>query len=79
MTDAQFRELLENCEAFQVLEKFKKAIHTRAEAVKRLKDYYQQAERYGIEYLKQNFNLMSTDVKLIESALEYKAKKLIQC
>lgn len=69
MTEAQFRSLLENCDAFKDLENFQKGIYSRPPVVRRLKDYYQQAERYGIDYLKQNPNLMSTDVKLIESIL----------
>lgn len=70
MTDEQFRILIENSEIFSKYEKFKKGLVLKRTNIHSLKDYYQQAEKYGIAYLKQNPNLKSNDVLLIESCLK---------
>ena len=69
MTDAQFRALIENSEVFKAFGQFKKDIFLKAKVLHRLKDYHHQAEKYGIAYLKQNPNLTTSDVALIESIL----------
>lgn len=69
MTDAQFRALVEASEVFKNFGKFKQDIFLRPKVLARLKDYHHQAEKYGIEYLKQNPNLTISDVTLIDSIL----------
>jgi len=69
MTEEQFKELILQTEVFNKYETFKKNITLKRQNIKRLKDLFNQAERYGIDYLKQNGNLMSSDVKLIENIL----------
>lgn len=69
MTEEQFKALILQTEVFQQYENFKKSITLKRTNVQRLKILYMQAEKYGIEYLKQNPNLMQSDVKLIENLL----------
>jgi peptide methionine sulfoxide reductase MsrA len=69
MTEEQFKALMLQTEVFQQYENFKKNITLKRTNVQRLKSLYMQAEKYGIEYLKQNPNLMQSDVKLIENIL----------
>lgn len=69
MTDSQFRALMEASEVFKSFPIFKQNIFLSLKCQKRLKDYYQQAEKHGIAYLKQNPNLTQSDVNLIESIL----------
>lgn len=69
MTEEQFKALILQTEVFQQYENFKKNITLKRTNVQRLKSLHMQAEKYGIEYLKQNPNLMQSDVKLIENIL----------
>ena len=69
MTDQQFRALIECSEIFKAFPKFKQNLTLKLTAVQKLKDYYEQALRHGIDYLKQNPNLTISDVNLIESIL----------
>lgn len=69
MTEEQFKELILQSEVFAKYETFKKSITLKRQNITRLKDLFNQGERYGIDYLKQNANLMSSDVKLIENIL----------
>ena len=69
MTEEQFKALILQTEVFQQYENFKKNITLKRTNVQRLKSLYMQAKKYGIEYLKQNPNLMQSDVKLIENIL----------
>lgn len=69
MTEEQFKALILQTEVFQQYENFKKNITLKRTNVQRLKSLYMQAEKYGIEYLKQNPKLMQSDVKLIENIL----------
>ena len=69
MNDHQFKILIENSEVYKSFEKFKQGLILSHKSIQRLKDYHHQAEKYGIDYLKQNPNLTASDVKLIESIL----------
>jgi len=72
MTDSQFLQAILESKVFQSWEKFKQLITQKSLNVHRLKPYYDQAERYGIEYLKQNQNILQSEVKLIEDILNTK-------
>lgn len=72
MTDSQFLQHILNSEVYQSWEKFKQIIHSKLSNVHRIKPYYEQAERYGIEYIKQNPNILQSEVKLIEDILNKK-------
>jgi len=69
MTDAQFKILMESSEVFKAFPKFKQNIFLSNKSIQRLQDYYEQAKRYGIEYLKQNPHLTISEINLIESIL----------
>lgn len=69
MNDAQFRALVEASEVFQAFEKFKQMLTVKLSNLNKLRIYYAQAERYGIEYLEQNPNLTVSEVSLIGSML----------
>ena len=60
---------IKNCDTFKKFEKFKQGIILKRANIIKLYDKYQQAYRYGIEYLKQNPNILQSDVKLINDVL----------
>lgn len=69
MNDQQFRALVEASEVFKSFEKFKQLITIKNSNLNKLRVYHAQAERYGVEYLKQNPHLTVSEVNLIESML----------
>lgn len=70
MNERQFRIAIENSETFKSFETFKQRLVLKKLNLSHLHDLYGQAERLGIEYLKQNRNLSSNDVKLIEELVK---------
>lgn len=69
MTIPQLKEAIQNSEYFQKYPVYKKNITLQKNNIERLHDLYGQADRLGIEYLKQNPNITVSDVCLIESVL----------
>ena len=72
MTDNNFRQLIEESPVFISYEGFRQNIIRNSKNIQRLKIYFQQAEKYGIEYLRQNQNLTISDVNLIDCILNNK-------
>lgn len=70
MNERQFRIAVENSDTFKQFETFKQRLILRRANLAHLLDIYGQGERLGIDYLKQNKNLSSNDVKLIEELLK---------
>ena len=69
MNDQQLKQAIEASEVYKNFEKFKQNITSKLSNIQRLRPYYEQAKKYGIDYLKQNPNITQGDVKLIESIL----------
>ncbi len=69
--EQQFREALKQTQTFKSFEKFKQGITLKRSNVIKLYEKYQQAHRYGIDYLKQNQNILATDVKLIDEVINF--------
>ena len=55
--------------AVKETETFKKGIVIKNKNIARLHDYYQQACRNGIDYLRQNPNIFGNEVNIIEEIL----------
>jgi len=72
MTDYLLKKAIENSETFNNFPKFKKGIVLSRKNIDHLLDLYGQAERLGIDYLKQNRNIVSSDFKLIEELIANK-------
>jgi len=70
MSEHQLREAIENTQEYKNYEKFKQGIVLRRANLIHLNDLLGQAQRLGIDYLKQNPNIMHSDVKLIEELLK---------
>jgi len=70
MSEHQLREAIENTQEYRNYEKFKQGIVLRRANLIHLNDLFGQAQRLGIDYLKQNPNIMHSDVKLIEEILK---------
>lgn len=70
MSEHQLREAIENTQEYKNYEKFKQGIVLRRANLIHLNDLLGQAQRLGIDYLKQNPNIMHSDVKLIEEILK---------
>ena len=60
---------IKNCDTFKKFERFKQGIILKRANVIVVYDKYQQAFRHGIDYLKQNPNILASDVKLINDVL----------
>lgn len=64
-----FVNAIKNTKTFNQFEKFKQGIVIRNANIVKLHDYYGQACRLGIDYLKQNQNIFANDVKMIEEII----------
>jgi len=69
MTEQQFKEKIKTTGTFISFPKFKQDITLKRKNVAHLSDLLGQAERLGIEYLKQNQNISQSDVKLVNDLL----------
>lgn len=72
MDDYQLKKAIENTQEFKGYEKFKQGLVLKRQNLVHLSDLYGQAERLGIDYLKQNPNIFHTDFKLIEELIANK-------
>jgi hypothetical protein len=64
-----FASAMKETKTFGSFPKFKKGIVVAHKNIERLYDYYLQACRYGIDYLKQNPNIFANDVIMINEIL----------
>ena len=69
MNEIAFRKAIEQTDTFKSFPIFKQGLTVKYKNIVRLFDYYQQAKRYGIDYLKQNQQIFATDVAMIEEIL----------
>lgn len=69
LSETKFAEAMRQTKTYKGFENFKQSIVIRKPNIHRLFDYYQQACRYGIEYLKQNPNITISDVALINDVI----------
>ena len=69
LTEIDFATAIKLTNTYNGFEKFKKGLTSRMQNIHRLYSYYQQACRYGIEYLQQNPNIFSNDVKMINDVI----------
>lgn len=69
LTILDFQTAVKETETFKGFETFKKGIVIKNKNIARLHDYYQQACRNGIDYLRQNPNIFGNEVNIIEEIL----------
>jgi uncharacterized protein YktA (UPF0223 family) len=69
MTEQTIKQAIQATELFKQYPRFKKSITLSQNNLKRLWNLYGQADRLGIEYLKQNPALTSSDVNLVNELL----------
>lgn len=72
MNEYQLKKAIENTQEFKSYPKFKQGLVLKRQNLVYLSDLYGQAERLGIDYLKQNHNIFHTDFKLIEELIKNK-------
>lgn len=72
MNDYDLKKAIENTQEFKNYPKFKQGIVLRRLNLIHLHDLYGQADRLGIEYLKQNPKVFCSDFKLIEELIKNK-------
>ena len=60
---------IRNTDTFKSFAKSKQGLTIRLKNTDRLYDYYAQACKHGIAYLKQNPNIFANDVRLIEEII----------
>ena len=69
MTQDQFKEAVKETALFKNKAIFSKNIMLKYR-IKEMYVYYEQAKRYGISYLKQNHNILSSEVQIIDEILK---------
>jgi len=69
LSEIAFSTAIQYTPTFKKFEPFKQGICIRRQNIMKLYDKYQQACRYGCEYLRQNPNIYANDVKLIEDVI----------
>jgi len=69
LNQIDFAIAVKETETFKNFETFKKGIVSKRKNTDRLHDYYQQAIKYGIEYLRQNPNIFINDVAIINEII----------
>lgn len=67
--EKDFKEAIKETKTFKDFPKFKQDLVLKTPSIVKLFDKYHQACRYGIDYLKQNPNILESDVKLINDIL----------
>ena len=67
--DLQFKEKMIKTDAYLNCPKFKQNLLVKPSNITNMRNFYDQANRYGIEYLKQNPNLSGMDVKIVEEVI----------
>ena len=69
MNEQQLKEAIQNTAEFAKYPKFKQSLVTKRTNIIHLHDLYGQASRLGIDYLKQNQNLLKSEIMLIEELI----------
>lgn len=69
MTQYQFKESVKETALFKNKAIFSKKIMLKYR-IKEMYVYYEQAKKYGIDYLKQNPNILSSEVQIIDEVMK---------
>ena len=70
MNEYQLRDIIIQTETFKAFPIFKQSIVVKRKNLEHLLDLLGQAERLGIDYLKQNPYIMRSDLELIKEILK---------
>lgn len=68
--EKEFKASIKETKTYKDFPKFKQDLVLKTPSIAKLYDKYQQACRYGIDYLKQNPNLLESEVKLINDVID---------
>ena len=69
LNEIQFSEAIKRTPTYKGFEKFKQGLVSKRANVTILFDKYQQATRYGIDYIRQNPNIYANDVSIINDVI----------
>jgi len=69
MNERDLKIAIENSDCFKNYPKFKQSLVLKRQNIIHLHDLYGQASRLGIDYLKQNQNLLKSEILLIEEII----------
>lgn len=69
LSEADFAEAVKNSATFKKFETFKKSLTVKRHNMFVLYGKYFQACQYGLDYIKQNPNIMTSEIKLIEEII----------
>lgn len=72
LNETDFAEAVKNSDTFKNFEQFKKNLIVKRNPMIILYVKYCQACRYGIDYIKQNPNIMASDIAIIKEIIETK-------
>jgi phosphomevalonate kinase len=69
LSEIEFSEAIKRTPTYKGFEQFKQGLVSKRANIMKLFDKYQQACKFGIEYIQQNPNLYANDVNMIEDVL----------
>jgi len=69
LNEIQFSEAIKLTPTYKGFEKFKQGLVSKRANITILFDKYQQATRYGVEYIRQNPNIYANDVAMINDVI----------
>ncbi len=72
--EKEFKQAIAETKTYKEFPKFKQDLVLKRPNLLKLYDKYQQGIRYGVDYLKQNPNLLENNVKLIADVLAIESK-----
>jgi len=69
LSEIEFSEAIKRTPTYKGFERFKQGLTSRRSKILNLYDKYQQAQKHGIGYLKQNPNVFANDINMINDVL----------
>ncbi len=69
LSEIEFSEAIKRTPTYKGFEKFKQGLVSKRANIMKLFDKYQQACKFGSDYLRQNPNIFANDIKMIEDVL----------
>ena len=74
MTEIDFIKLIKGTKTYENFPNFKKMLVVKMDKSRQLLRFYNQSKMYGLDYIKQNQNIMQSDFSIISDILTNEKK-----
>ena len=74
MNEIDFIKLVKETKTYENLPNFKKTLVVKMYKIRQLVRFYNQSKMYGLDYIKQNQNIMQSDFSIISDILATEKK-----